>query len=160
MGRIIIFDTGYQSVSAIQDLLEVKFSGSQGALLHRAKVMQSSQESVASAEQVQINIKRASNSYFSGSGGGTATETKLASASNASSVTSKLRNNTYQASGGTIEVVEPGVFNILGGEWEFCPVPELRLPFAPNEGVLLSLDEAAAEALTLRAILEIEFLVG
>lgn len=160
MGRIIIFDTGYQTVTAVQDLLEVKMASTQAGLLHRAKIMQSSEEAASEAEELQVNIKRGSSTYVSGSGGGTATEVKASTGSGAAGVTSKLRNNTVQASGGTIETLEPGAFNVLAGEWEFTPTPELRFPLAPSEGIILALDEAPADAITMRAILAIEFLVG
>ena len=158
MGRIIIFDTGYQTVTTAQDLLEIQFATTQAAIVHRAKIMQSSDETAAEAEELQVNLKRASG-HTSGANGGTASEVLLTGLS-ASGVLIKERNNTQQASGGTIEVIEPGVFNVLAGEWEYTPIPELRLPIGPNQAVILSLDEAPADALTLRAILIVEIMVG
>lgn len=161
MGRIAIFDTGYQTVSVVQDLLEVLLTSGQCAVLHSAKVMQSSDEGASEAELLQINVKKGIGNT-SGSGGGTATEVKLATGQAAAGVTGKERNNTTQAvaGGGSLETVWPGSFNVLAGEWEFTPTPEIRPVFGPSEACILSLDEAPADALTLRAVMYLEIIVG
>lgn len=163
MGRIVKIDTGYQTVSVAQDLLEVLLAAGQCAVLHRVKVMQSSDESSSEAELLQVNVSRASGSYTSGSGGSTATVTKYSSSSQADDgLSAAERNNTTQASAGSgaIDNLEPGAFNVLAGEWEFCPVPEMRPAFAAAQAVVVSLDEAPADALTLRAIVWLELVSG
>ena len=62
------------------------------------------------------------------------------------------RNNTAVATG-TIDTLRPGSFNVLSGEWEWSPYSDCRPQIGPGEAVLLSLDEAPADGLTLRAIL-------
>jgi hypothetical protein len=163
MGRMIAFDTGYQSVSAVQDLLELQLGTAQAAKLHRVKVMQSSLESPAVVEELQVNIKRATGSFTSGSGGGTATVVKYGqSVMQAHGLAATERNNTTQAvvGAGALETLEPGVFNTLAGEWEFTPTPELQPVLGPSEAVILSLDEAPAAARTLRAVVWLEILAG
>jgi hypothetical protein len=54
---------------------------------------------------------------------------------------------------GTLEELEPGVFNVLAGEWEFTPTPEMTYPIGPSEAAILSIEETPTDALTLRAIL-------
>jgi hypothetical protein len=156
IGRVIIVDTGYQTVSAAQDLLEVLLAASQAGFLLRARVMQSSDEASSEAEELQINVKRATGSYTSGSNGASATVVKGQSGDAAHGTTAE-RNNTTQAvaGSGALETLEPGVFNVLAGEWEFTPTPELSYPIGPSQAVILSLDEAPADALTLRAVLNI-----
>lgn len=163
MGRVILFDTGYQSVSAVQDLLELLLGSGQTALFHSARIMQSSLESPASVEELQVNLKRATGSYTSGSGGGTATVVKYGqSVMQAHGLAGIERNNTTQAAAGTgaLETLMPGVFNALAGEWEYTPTPELRPAFGPSEALVLSLDEAPAAARTLRAVVLLEMLAG
>lgn len=157
LGRVIILDTGYQTVSAAQDLLEIKLGTAQAGFLLRAKIMQSSDESSSEAEELQVAVKRATGSFDSGSGGSSATVVKGQTGDASHGLATIERNNTTQAGAGTgtLEVMEPGVFNVLAGEWEFTPTVELSYPFGPSEAVILSLDEAPADALTLRAILTI-----
>lgn len=162
MGRIIVFDTGYQTVSAAQDLLELKLASTQAGFVRRAKIMQSSDETSSDLELLQVAVKRASGSYTSGSGGGSATVVKKQSGAAAHGLSGIERNNTTQAVIGTgaLDTIEPGVFNVLAAEWEWCPIPELALPLEPSEAVILSLDEAPTDALTLRAIIELEISHG
>jgi hypothetical protein len=162
MGRIIKIDTGWQTVSVVQDFLEVKLGTAQAAILHRAKIMQSNKEAAVDAANLQVSLQRATGSFTSGSGGGTATIVKGQSADAAHGLATIERNNTTQAviGTGTLDELEPGVWNILAGEWEFCPIPELRFPLGPSEAFILSLLEAPPAALTARALLEIEMIAG
>jgi hypothetical protein len=162
LGRLLKIDTGYQEVTAVQDLLEVLLGSEQAGYLLRAKVMQSSDEPSADAELLQVNLKRASGSYTSGSGGGSATVVLGRVADAAHGLAGAERNNTTRALIGTgaLDVIEPGVFNVLAGEWEFAATPETMYPIGPSQAVILSLDEAPTDALTLRAFIEIFLIVG
>lgn len=155
IGRIVICDTDYQTVSAVQDLLEIKLGTAQAGFLLHAKIMQSSEEASTEAEELKVAIKRATGSFTSGSGGGSATIIKGQSGDPSHGLATTERNNTTQAvvNTGTLDYLEPGVFNVLAGEWEFTPTVELSFPFGPSECVLLSLEEAPADAITMRAIL-------
>ena len=164
MGRIIHLDTGYQTVSAVQDLAEIKAGTGQAFVVHSLKVMQSSDEASSEAEQLKISVKRATGSFTSGSGGGSLTVVLHNKADAAHGLATVERNNTTQAvvATGTLEELGGlcGVFNVLAGEWECTPTPELRPPFGPSECLLLSLEEAPADALTLRAVAIIEIVAG
>jgi hypothetical protein len=164
VGRIVHIDTGYQTVSAVQDLLEVKLATTQAGFLHSAIVMQSSDEASNEAEELKISVKRATGSFTSGSAGGSATVVKGQSGDAAHGLTTIERNNTTQAVIGTGTLDEIGMmcgaFAVLSGEWERTPTPELRPPIGPSEAIILSLEEAPTDALTLRAILVIEITHG
>jgi hypothetical protein len=162
MGRIVVLDTGYQTVSAVQDFLEIKAGTGQAFVMHSARVMQSSDEAATEAELLQVNVKRAAGTFTTGSGGGTATIVQNNKADAAHGLAATKRNNTTQAvvGSGTLETVMPGVFNVLAGEWEYTPTPELRPPFGPSEALVFSLDEAPADALTCRAVAVIEIVAG
>lgn len=157
IGRIVIVDTGWQTVSAAQDLLEVLLGSGQAGFLLRAKIQQSSEEASTEAEELQVAIKRASGSYTSGSGGSTATVVKGQTGQAADGLAGKERNNTTQAVVGTgaLDVLEAGAFNVLAGEWEFCATPELAFPIGPSEAVILSCDEAPADSITMRATIQL-----
>jgi len=162
MGRLIHFDTGYQTVSAAQDLLELKADTDQAFVVHSLVIMQSSDEASSEAEELKVGVKRAAGSFTSGSGGGSATVVQQNPADAAHSLATIERNNTTQAvvGTGTLEELPGGVFNVLAGEWERTYTPELRPPFGPSQALILSLDEAPADALTLRAVATIEIIVG
>lgn len=157
LGRVVIVDTGYQSVSAAQDLLEVKLGAAQAGFLLAARVMQSSEEPSTEAEELQVSVKRAAGAFTSGSGGGAATVVKGQSGDAAHGLATTERNNTTQAAAGsgTLEAVDAGAFNVLAGELNFDYGPELMVPLGPSEAVVLSLDEAPADAITMRAVLKL-----
>lgn len=157
IGRLLTIDTGYQTVSAVQDLLEVKLAAGQAGFLLRAKVIQYSDAAAAEAEELPVNVKKAGGSFTSGSGGGTATVVGGTPIAASDGLTTKERNNTTQAvvGSGTLDVLERGVFNVLAGEWEFTATPELAHAIGPSEAVILSLDVAPADALTLAATIQI-----
>lgn len=162
-GRIIILDTGWQSLttsgtgSGAYDLLEAKLGSGQAGFLIRAKIMQSSEESSTEAEEVQVAVKRGSGSYTSATAGSSATVTKGQTGDPSHGLATTTRNNKGQASAGSgaLETIEAGTWNVLAGEWEFTPTPELMFPIGPSQGVILSIDEAPADGMTARALLEI-----
>lgn len=158
LGRVITLDTGWQTVSTVQDLLEILLGSGQAGYVLRAKIMQSSEEAATEAEELQVNLKKATGSYTSGSGGGSATVV-LCSSSLAHGLAGTERNNTTQATAGTgtLETMEPGVFNVLAGEWEVAYTPELmeKGKVGPSQAIILSLDEAPADAITMRAIVDL-----
>lgn len=164
MGRIVHVDTGYQTVSAVQDFLEIKADTDQTFVLHSLMIMQSSDETSAEAELLKISTKRLTGSFTSGSGGGSATIVLNNKADAAHSLATIERNNTTQAGIGTGTLEELGglcgVFNVLAGEWERTLIPELRPVFGPSEALIFSLEETPADALTLRAVAIIEIIAG
>lgn len=162
MGRVVIVDTGWFNAAvpgtgaAAFDALEVKFTSGMFGFLMSAKLMQSSEEGVTDMEQLKVAIKRASGSYTAGSGSSTnATVVKGATGDPTTTfTTAKVANTTQAAAGsGSLDALMPGGFNIQAGEWECTYIPELRPPIGPSEAVILSVDEAPADSVTMRAIL-------
>lgn len=126
--------------------------------------MQSSDEASTEAELLQIDCKRTTGAFTTGSGGGTATVFKGSGGDTAHNLSTIKRNNTTQAvaGAGTIENIPAlsGVFNVLAGEWERTPTPEIRPILGVSEGLIVSLSEAPADQLTLRAVAAIEITGG
>lgn len=160
MGRMVYVDTGFQSVSVAQDLLEVKLGTGQVALVHSVILSQDSEEASSEAEELRVSVKKAAGSFTSGSGGGTATVFTVGPAHGLATVE---RNNTTQAvvGTGTLEDIPHlcGVFNVLAGEWERTVTPELRVPLAPSEAVIVSVP-APDDAVTMRVVVALEIIVG
>lgn len=162
-GRLVILDTGWQTLtltgtgSGVYDLLEAKLAATQAGFLVRAKILQSNKSAAADADDIQCAVKRGSGTYTSGSTGVSATVTKGQTGDPAHGMTTATQLSKTQAvaGSGALEVLEPGSFNVLAGEWEYTPTPELMHPIAPSQGIILALDEIPAAALTVRAILEI-----
>lgn len=157
IGRRVIVDTGWQSVSAVQDLLEIKLGTGQAGFVIRRTIAQSSEEPSTEAEELQIDEKRATGSFTSGSGGGSATVVKGQSGDAAHGLATTERNNTTQAvvGTGTLDTIGRGTFNVLAGEWGGELTPECMHPIGPSEAYILSLSEAPADAITMMAVVEI-----
>lgn len=163
MGRLVHVDTGWfnaavpGTATAAFDALEVKFSSTLFGFLMRAKIMQSSEEGVTDMEQLKVAVKRGSGSYTSGSGTGpNATVVKGGGTGDAATTftTAKVGNTTQASAGsGSLDTLEPGDFNVQAGEWECTYIPEMRPAVGPSEGIILSIDEAPADSITMRAIL-------
>jgi hypothetical protein len=119
--------------------------------------MQSNKALAADADDIQCAIKRGSGSYTSGSTGSAATVTKgqTGDPSHGLTTATMLSKTQAVAGAGALEVLEPGSFNVLAGEWEYTPTPELMHPIGPSQGVVLSIDEVPGAVLTVRAILEL-----
>lgn len=163
MGRIIIARSGFQSLTvpgtggAAFDLLELKLASTQFAVLHSAIILQHSLQVVSKVEELRVAIKRGNVGYTSGSGtGGIApTIVKNGSGDAVHGLSSALAFNTTQAAG-SVDTLMPGVFNLAAGEWERTYTPELRPTFQPSEGIILSVDEALEETLTIAGVLIVE----
>ena len=156
LGRIVIVDTDWQTVAEVRDFLEVKLGTAQAGYLLQAKVMQSTLEGTTSIPKHRIHVKRGTGSFTSGSGGSTAVVVKGQSGDPAHGLATIERNNTTQASAGsgTLEVIDPDVFNESGGVLELTYTPELSAPVGPSEAIILSVDNEAPASGSYRATLK------
>lgn len=156
IGRRVIVDTGWGSVSVAQDLLEILLGSGQAGFVLSRTVMQSSEAASTEAEELQIEEKRASGSYTSGSGGGSATVTKGQLGDASHGLAGAESNNTTQAvaGSGALDTLGGGTFNVLAGEWGGELTPEKMHPIGPSQAYILSVS-APADAVTMRAIVEL-----
>lgn len=163
MGRIVHVYTDWQNLAvpgtggASVDLLEVKLGAAQFAYVMGAYLFQSSEEGVTDIEEMKVALKRASGSYTSGGGTGGLSPTIKKGATGDPAhgfATTKMLSTTQASAGsGTLDTLWPGVFSIPAGEWERTFIPEMRIPLAPSEAIILSLEEAFADTVTLNAML-------
>jgi len=143
------------AVSAAQDLLEITVPSDAAMVLHSAVVTQSSDAGDAESEQINVAIKRGVG-ITSGSGGGAVTPAKLSTGDAAAGITAE-RNNTTQASGGTITVIYDESFNVMAG---MQYAPEKKPVFSPSEVCLVALDTAPTDALTVSVSVLVEEIGG
>lgn len=151
-GRVYYLTTGEQSVSAAQDLLEIT-AGTRCFVVH--KVLISVDEATA-IERLLVTIKRATSGFTSGSGGGSATETKGNTSDTASGLTSE-RNNTTQAvaGGGSLETITQFHLNTFM-PFEWYPPPDAPMPIMQGSQAFIVSIEApgAAENICCTAVVE------
>lgn len=155
MGRFYSASFSAVSVSAAVDVFEVLAATGKPFFLHEVIIAQSSDYGDAQAEGLSVLIKRATGSYTSGSGGGTATPAKHLT-NDASAGPTAETNNTTQASAGTgaLTTIRCDAWNEQAG-YQYLPTPEQRIFFLAAEAVVVSIT-APADAITLSGTLVFE----
>lgn len=145
-GRIVIAEADYASLTAATDLLEVLFGAAQAGFLIRAEVEQKSEVGAVDDQKLPISLFKATGSYTSGSGGGTA-DVYTPTNNVAHGLAVFENNNTTQAAAGSGALTKvpsfSGNFNVLQAEWFKAPVPQEWLPIGPSEGVVLRIPAPA-----------------
>jgi hypothetical protein len=144
--------TGFQTVSAAQDLLEFVAPSDAVVLIHEVHIGQSSDGASADSEMLQTSIIRGHTT--SGSGGGSATVTPLETGMPAAGGTYE-RNNTTQATTSGVTLTTDA-FNVLNG---YSAVFDPPLVVSPSQRCVVTLS-APADALTLHARALIDELGG
>lgn len=158
MGRKYFIETGEQTVSAAQDLVEFTVPSDAVVALHSVTITQSSDAGDSESEQLSMAIKRGIGAT-SGSGGSSVTPEKLETGDAASGVTAE-RNNTTQASagGGSLSGLYTEDFNVMAG-CNYVPTPECRPIFSPSETGVVAIS-APGDALTMAAVIVVEEIGG
>lgn len=167
LGRLVEIDTGWQTVSAVQDLLEVLLGSGQAGYCVGWKIMQSSIETITNIAKYQIELLKATSTFTSGSGGTdiSAALSPIAATGGVASVSTSQaahglagveRNNTTVAvvNTGTLKAVDADSFNEASGVLDVSYTPEEWRPFGPSEAVILRLAETPASC-TMRALLRL-----
>jgi hypothetical protein len=138
------------SVSAIQDLFELNAPSNAVVVLHGLHITQSSD---IGFEQLNVLIHRGATS---GSGGSSITARPL-EAGDGSFNGSVEANNTTQSTEGTI--LHSQCFSIQGGcDWDF--LPECRPVISPSGRLIIELQTAPADALTMSGTIYFEEIGG
>lgn len=158
MGRKYCISFDRVAVSAVQDLFEILVPADMVMVVHRLVVSQDSEEGDAEDEQLYVSLRRVSGSPTSGSGGSTPTPQPLDQGDAASTLTAEANNDT-QLSGGTNVVVHSEAFNIRAG-LDYHPTPEERIVISPSTRLLVELEEAPADAVTMSGTLIVEEVGG
>jgi hypothetical protein len=144
--------TGFQTVSAVQDLIEIVAPADAVVVIHEVHISQSSDGASSDSEMLQTTVVRGLT--VSGSGGGSATVTPVETGQPAAGGTYE-RNNTTQATTSGVTVLA-SAFNVLNG---FVHVFDPPIAVSPSQRCVITLS-APADALTLSANALIDELGG
>lgn len=153
MGRVYAIVVEQVSVSAVQDLLEIVAPADSIVLVHELTISQSSDAGDSESEQLNVLIHRGSTS---GSGGSTITPTPMNLGDAAFGGTVEA-NNTTQSTEGTH--VHSESFNVMAGMKQIW-TPETRPVISPSDTLIVELQTAPADALTMDITCIIEEIGG
>lgn len=150
MGRMYSVTFEEVAVSAVQDLFEINAASDSAVIVHGIEISQSSD---TDSEQLNVLIHRGSTS---GSGGSTPTPAPLEIGDSAFGGTCEA-NNTSQSTEGTI--LHSAAFNVLNG-WVWWPTPECRPVISPSGRLIVELQTAPGDELTMSGTIYIEEVGG
>lgn len=151
MGQIYTARVERVTVSALQDLIEIKAATSCVVIIHDWSVFQISDTGDTAEELLTIETVRGDSAEVSGSGGTTVTPQKQGSLQAAASSTVEANNTTRNGAGSP-----PATSDILGSYgWnvrvplEKVYTPETRPVVGPGAYFMVALPQPPADALTL-----------
>ena len=152
MARKYFITTGSQSVSAVQDMLELVAASGKPVRIWEAHI---TKQGDVTSENLHARIR--SGQTTSGSGGGTGVvATPLNPDDSAFAGTVSERNNTTQASAGTIVTRHEQGFNLLSGYHFVATREDEAIKITAGERFTLELIVAPAAARNMIATLLIE----
>lgn len=150
MGRMYAAVFERVAVTAVQDLFEIVAPADCAVVLHACYI---SQDSDTDSEMLNILIHRASTS---GSAGTSVTPSPLNLGDAAFGGTVEA-NNTTQGTEGTF--IHADCFNVLNG-WLYQPTPECRPVLSPSGRIVVELQTAPGDELTMSGTVLIEEIGG
>lgn len=151
MGRMYTAAFSAVAVTVAQDLFEINAPSDAAVILHRVVITQGSD---TDSEQLRFTIQRSTGT--SGSGGSTLTPAPLAVGDPAFGGTVEA-NNTTRAT--TLTMLHSESANVLNG-WDWHPTPECRITISPSGRVIVGLETAPADSLTMDGVMYFEEVGG
>lgn len=150
MGRMYSAVFEEVAVSAVQDLFEINAPADAIVIIHGFEISQSSD---TDSEMLNLLVHRAS---ASGSGGSAPTASPLEVGDAAFGGTVEV-NNTSQGTEGVH--IHAASFNVLNG-YMWMPTPEMRPVISPSGRLVVELQTAPADALTMSGTIYFEEVGG
>ena len=141
------------AVTAVQDLFEIVAASDAVVIIHGIWLSQSSDAGDSESEQLNVLIHRGSTS---GSGGSTPTPRPLEVGFPAAGSTVEANNTTQSTEGNQIFADS---FNVMAG-WQWIPTPEMRPVLSPSGRLIVELQTAPADSLTMSGTLIFEEIGG
>jgi hypothetical protein len=141
------------AVTAVQDLFEIVSAADSVTVIHSIKISQSSDAGDSESEQLNMLIHRGSTS---GSGGSTPTPAPMNLGDAAFGGTVEA-NNTSQSTEGTI--LGSYCFNVMAG-LDIVFTPEERIVISPSGRVIIELQTAPNDSLTMSGTVVLEEIGG
>jgi len=153
MGRMYSAVFEQVAVSAAQDLFEINAPADAVVVLHSCVITQSSDAGDSEAEMLPVLFHLGSTS---GSGGSAVTPRPLELGDAAFGGTVEA-NNTSQSTEGNQLHAE--AFNVQVGFY-YIPTPESRITISPSDRLIIELQSAPSDALTMNGTIVIEEIGG
>jgi len=153
MGRMYSAIFEEIAVTAVQDLFEINAPSDAVVVIHSVSISQSSDAGDAESEMLNLLYHRGSTS---GSAGASVTPALLNLGDNVFGGTVE-RNNTTQSTEGTI--LRSECFNILAG-YVWQPTPEERIYLSPSGRLIIELQTAPNDSLTMSGTVIFEEIGG
>ena len=159
MGRMYSITFDDVAVTVVQDLWEVLVPSDAVMILHKLEISQRTEVGDAEAEMLDISIRRVTGAPTSGSSGGTATPAP-GPGDSAAGITAEI-NNTTQLTGGTNTVLCKKEFHVAAGlEWILTPEERSLYTFSPDTRLLVELETAPADSITMSGSMLVEEIGG
>jgi hypothetical protein len=140
-------------VTAAQDLFQLTAPADAVVRIHAVYISQSSDAGDAASEQLNILVHRGSTD---GSGGSAPTPSPL-QVGFPSAGTAIEANNTSQSTEGTN--IHTDCFNVMAG-WTWIPTPETRPVISPSGRLVVELQTAPSDSLTMSGTVVFEEIGG
>jgi len=153
MGRMYSAVFEQVSVDAAQDLFEIVAPADSVVRIHSIKIGQSSDAGDAESEQLNVLIHRGSTS---GSGGSSPTPNPLEAGDAAFGGTVEANNDSQGTEGAILASFD---FNVLAGLNEVF-TPEERIYISPSQRLIIELQTAPSDALTMDGTVMFEEIGG
>lgn len=159
MGRMYTITFDDVNVTVVQDLWEILAPADASMILHSLDISQRTEISDAQAEMLDISIRRITGSPTSGSGGSTSTPAP-GPGDSAAGIVAEI-NNTTQLSGGSNTILKKKEFHVASGlEWILTPEERSIYTFSPSTRLLIELETAPSDEITLSGTMTIEEVGG
>jgi hypothetical protein len=147
------------AVTAIQDLFEALAPADAAMILHKLEISQRTEVGDAQAEMLDISVRRVTGAPTSGSGG-TAPTPAPGPGDSAAGITAEV-NNTTQLTGGTNTILAKKEFHVASGlEWLLTPEERALYTFSPSTRLLVELETAPADSITMSGTMLVEEVGG
>lgn len=141
------------AVTAAQDLFEINAPADAVVAIHSVRISQSSDAGDSASEQLNIIYHLGSTS---GSGGSAATPRGLQTGNPAAGSTVEVNNTTQSTEG---NILHADCFNVMAG-YQHIMTPEERIILSPSDRLIIELQTAPADSLTMSGTVVFEEIGG
>jgi hypothetical protein len=160
MPRMYTIPFSAVAITAAQDLWEVKVGTNQAVELHGFTLSQTSDPASADAEILRLTIKRGSGTITSGSGGSTLTAANVPKTDQGDAdtgLTVELNNTTRAVVGsGALQIMHEDAWQEISGAFNYLPTPEMRYWFGPADYIIVGLETAPADSITVSGVMYVK----
>lgn len=152
MSRIYYVAINAVAATAAQDIFEILPADDKPVVLHGFEISQSSD---TDSEQLQVLVKRLPATVTSGTGGSSATIQKRISSDANASFAAEINNTSRASTSTTAQPLFSIGWNVLSG-CGMLLTPETRPIFVQGEALIIGLEGAPADSITLNGYLIVE----